>query len=156
MTQFTVDNFGFLLTDATRLLRKRFEARGSAHGLSSSQWRLLANVVREGEATQARLAELLEIEPISVSRLVDRMEQAGWVERRADRADRRVRLVAPTARARDAYSTLKGMASEIYREAMDGLDEAQRSALIAALATIVENLSRDTCREPHAANQNGR
>ena len=84
------NTLGFLLHDATRLIRRRFELRGQAFGLSSAQWRLLVHLVREGSASQARIAELLEIEPISVSRLVDRMEQAGWVERRASRGDQRL------------------------------------------------------------------
>ena len=62
-----LDGFGLLLHDAARLLRRRFEARGGEYGLSSAQWRLLVKLVREGRAAQSRLAELLEIEPISVS-----------------------------------------------------------------------------------------
>lgn len=88
---------GFLLHDAARLLRRRFEGRGAEHGLSAAQWRLMVHVVRHGcGVSQARLAEALEIEPISVSRLVDRMEQGGWVERSPDPQDRRVRLIHPT------------------------------------------------------------
>lgn len=69
------DRLGFLLHDAARLMRRRFEARASGYGLSSAQWRLLVRVVKEAGVAQARLAELLEIEPISVSRLIDRMEE---------------------------------------------------------------------------------
>ena len=71
------DRLGFLIHDAARLLRKRFEAKGSAYGLSAAQWRLLVRLVKEEGVAQARLAELLEIEPISVSRLLDRMEEGG-------------------------------------------------------------------------------
>ena len=109
MKQDMKNGLGFLLHDATRLLRKRFEARGSEYGLSSAQWRLLVKVVRERTATQARLAELMEIEPISVSRLVDRMEGPGeWAgvtgekDGRLDlfleRGDYRVRVRGPTRR----------------------------------------------------------
>ena len=79
-------------------MRKRFEKRGSRHGLSAAQWRLLVRVVKEEGISQARIAELLEIEPISVSRLIDRMEEGGWIERRQDPTDRRVRTIFPTAK----------------------------------------------------------
>ncbi len=85
------DRLGFLLHDAGRLMRKRFEHHSGRYGLSSAQWRLLVRVFKEEGVAQARLAELLEIEPISVSRLIDRMQGAGWIERRTDMADRRVR-----------------------------------------------------------------
>lgn len=135
------ESFGFLLHDAARLLRRRFEARGSEMGLSSAQWRLLVRLFREGEARQARLAELMEIEPISVSRLVDRMVQAGWVERRPDPRDRRVKIVAPSAAALQALSDIRAVADDIYDEAMAGLDAQARAALMAGLAAVVRNLS---------------
>lgn len=136
-----IDRLGFLIHDVARLLRKRFEQRGSEHGLSAAQWRLLARLVKEEGVAQARLAELLEIEPISVSRLLDRMEDGGWIERRADKADRRVRMVFPTPKARAAYGEIKGMAGEVYDEALAGLDDSRRAALILALETMAENLS---------------
>ena len=138
-----IDQFGFLLHDAARLMRKKFELRGQEHGLSSAQWRLLVRVVREEKATQSRLAELMEIEPISVSRLIDRMEQAGWVERRPHETDRRVNMVVPTDKSLEAYSAIKAVAGDVYNEAMTGLDETQKQALVSALATVVENLSSD-------------
>ena len=95
-----IDRLGFLIHDAARLLRKRFEAKGSAYGLSAAQWRLLVRLVKEEGVAQARLAELLEIEPISVSRLLDRMEEGGWIERRPDASDRRVRMIFPTDKSR--------------------------------------------------------
>lgn len=135
------ETLGFLIHNAGRLLRRRFEARGAQHGLSAAQWRLLFNVVKAEGIPQARLAELLEIEPISVSRLVDRMEQAGWIERRQDAGDRRVRMIFPTDRSREAYGEIKSVAGEVYEEALAGLDEAERRALVAGLTRLVDNLS---------------
>ncbi|TMV57143.1 MarR family transcriptional regulator, partial [Thioclava sp. BHET1] len=105
-----IENFGILLHDSARLLRLRFEAHGRELGLSSAQWRLIARLKREGRATQARLSELMEIEPISVSRLVTRMEQAGWVVRQADPNDRRIRMVVPTQKTRDALAGIQSVA----------------------------------------------
>lgn len=136
-----IDRLGFLIHDAARLLRKRFEKRGSQHGLSAAQWRLLVRVVKEEGIAQARLAEFLEIEPISVSRLIDRMEEAGWIERRADPRDRRIRTIFPTPRSRDAYGEIKSHAGEVYEEALASLPLEGRRALIAGLDLIISNLS---------------
>lgn len=135
------DRLGFLLHDAARLMRKRFEARASSYGLSAAQWRLLVRLVKDEGVAQARLAELLEIEPISVSRLLDRMEEGGWVERRQDANDRRVRMVFPTVRSREAFAEVKSMAGEVYEEALAGLPADIRRATIAGLNAIVNNLS---------------
>lgn len=134
-------SLGFLLHDAARLLRKRFEDRASGYGLSSAQWRLLVRLVREEGVPQARLAEFLEIEPISVSRLLDRMEQNGWVVRRQDRSDRRVRMIYPTEKSRQAFAHVKSLAGEVYEYALRGMPEANRKALMEGLAMLVENLS---------------
>jgi DNA-binding MarR family transcriptional regulator len=144
------DRLGFLIHDAARLMRKRFEARASNLGLSAAQWRLMVRVTKEEGVAQARLAELLEIEPISVSRLIDRMEEAGWIERRADASDRRVRMIFPTPRARQAYAQVKSLAGEVYEEALTGMSGEDRRILIQGLRTLVDNLSDDEtalCRQ---------
>lgn len=136
-----IDRIGFLIHDVARLLRKRFEQRGSEFGLSAAQWRLLVRLVKDEGVAQARLAELLEIEPISVSRLLDRMEDGGWVERRQGVEDRRVRMVFPTPKAREAFSSVKSMAATVFDQAMAGLDEDERVALIRGLDLMAANLS---------------
>lgn len=135
------DRLGFLVHDAARLMRRRFETRASGHGLSSAQWRLLVRVVKEEGVAQARLAELLEIEPISVSRLIDRMQEAGWIERRTDASDRRVRMIFPTAKASDAYAQVKSLAGEVYAQALAGLSQEERRLLVKGLLTVIDNLS---------------
>lgn len=139
-----MNNLGLLLHDAARLLRKRFEARSKDLGLPSAQWRLLIRLVREGKAPQVRLAELLEIEPISVSRLVDRMVEGGWVRREKDPLDRRVNLVVPTRKATQAFEELRGMTESVFEEALAGISPQDRRVLITALSAIVSNLSGPT------------
>jgi DNA-binding MarR family transcriptional regulator len=140
MTSNGTDRLGFLIHDAQRLLRKRFEARAASYGLSTAQWRLLARLVKDEGSTQARLAEFLEIEPISVSRLVDRMEASGWVMRKQDAGDRRVRMIFPTEKSRNAFAAVKAIAGDIYDEALTGLSDAERRALISGLEKLVDNL----------------
>lgn len=143
MTKDGTDRLGFLLHDASRLMRKRFEARGSAYGLSAAQWRLLVRVVKDEGVPQARLAELLEIEPISVSRLIDRMEEGGWIERRQDASDRRVRMIFPTDKSRETFAAIKSVAGEVYEEALKGLSADARRAIVHGLSAIIGNLSDD-------------
>lgn len=143
-----IEKLGLLIHDSARLMRRRFDARASAHGLSSAQWRLLVRVAKEPGIAQARIAELLEIEPISVSRLVDRMEDSGWIERRPDPADRRVRQLFPTDKSMATFGAIKSVAGEVFVEALTGLDREARLALVHGLKVLVGNLSDG---EPAAA-----
>ena len=142
-----IERLGFLIHDAGRLMRRRFETLGAAYGLSSAQWRLMVRLVKEEGVeegrgvTQARLAELLEIEPISVSRLLDRMEEGGWIERRQDASDRRVRMIFPTDKSREAFAAIKSVAGEVYDLALAGLTAEEKQILVKGLNTIIANLS---------------
>ena len=137
---YRIDRLGILLQDITRKLWGRFELRTSEHGLSAAQWRLLGHVLREGPQTQIALAALLGVEPISVSRLIDRMEQQGWVRREAHPDDRRARIVVATDRARSVGPAVRTIAEDLYETALAGLDEDQRRGLHSALLKITENL----------------
>lgn len=135
------ESLGFLLHDASRLIRRRFDGCAEALGLSATQWRMLLLVVRFAPISQARLAERLEVEPISVSRLIDRMQDAGWLDRVPDPNDRRSKLVQPTEKTLTAYASGRGIADGVFDEAMHGLSPDQRDALFAALAHIIRNLN---------------
>src|SRR5882757_3179444 len=89
-------SFGFVLHDTARLISKRYDQRAKGLGLTRAQTQLLAYLLSHEGINQARLADLLEIEPISLARLLDRMEQSGWVERRPDPKDRRAWLLYTT------------------------------------------------------------
>ncbi len=141
MEKLPPQTLGLLLHDAAQLLRRRFEDRGRELGLPSAQWRLLVRLLREGRAPQVRLAELLEIEPISVSRLVDRMVEAGWVDREKDATDRRINIVVPTPRAQQLFQELRVMAEQVYDQALQGVSAEERTVLVSTLGRIVANLS---------------
>jgi MarR family transcriptional regulator for hemolysin len=144
-----IERLGFLIHDAARLMRRCFEQRGSEYGLSAAQWRLLVRLIKEEGVAQARLAELLEIEPISVSRLLDRMEEGGWIERRQGAADRRVRMIFPTEKTRAVFAEVRAVAGEVYERALAGLSTEERLATVHGLRTIVENLSAGEAAEPN-------
>src|SRR6185312_4930884 len=101
---------GFLLHDIARLMRKRFDQRARGLGLTRSQWQVLAHLARHEGINQAGLAEILELEPITVGRLIDRMEEAGWVERRPDPSDRRARLLYLSDKAQPVFARMRSLA----------------------------------------------
>ncbi|MFC5587171.1 MarR family winged helix-turn-helix transcriptional regulator [Nitratireductor kimnyeongensis] len=131
---------GFLIHDVARLMRKRFQEIDNEFGLTSAQWRMLFGLLQHDGVSQARLAELLEVEPISVSRMVDRLAESGWVERRFSRTDRRVRMIYPTRKAREARSGIQQIAATVHDEALSGLDEEERRLLIDVLGKVALNL----------------
>src|SRR5215212_3438021 len=133
---------GFLAHDVARLMRKRLEqrARAAGVGLSRAQWQVLANLARCEGANQATLAGLLDIEPITLVRLIDQVEGMGLVERRSDARDRRLRNLFLTPRARPELARVKALGGEVREEALAGLDEAERERLLAMLERIKSNL----------------
>jgi MarR family transcriptional regulator, transcriptional regulator for hemolysin len=132
---------GFLLHDVARLLRKRFEQRARGLGLTRSQWQTLANLNRCEGIHQSRLAEILEIEPITLVRILDRLEERGLIERRAHPTDRRVRLLYLREAARPLIAAMQRIGDATRGEALAGLPEADRDELMRMLAAMKANLS---------------
>ncbi len=137
-----IDNLGTLLHDASRAVRRRFEYLTAEHGLSVPQWRLLRYILTNGPCNQTILADLLDVEPISVSRMIDRMEQSGWLIREPHPDDRRARIIVPTDKARAVAPQARATAETVYAEALSGLNDQQRRALQTALQAIAANLSK--------------
>src|ERR1700751_1352951 len=102
-------SFGFLVSDVSRLLRKRFDQRARTLGLTRAQWQVLAYLARYEGINQTGLADILEIEPITLARLIDRMEEAGWVERRAHPSDRRARQLYLTEKAEPIFARMRAL-----------------------------------------------
>src|ERR1700726_3375586 len=105
-------NFGYLLKDLGRLYTRRFEERAQALQLTLPQCKALGYLARNEGVSQARLAELAEIDPMSMVRILDHMEAEGWVERRADPADRRARCLYLNARARAVLDEIWQLADD--------------------------------------------
>jgi DNA-binding MarR family transcriptional regulator len=138
----TLNGFGYLLNDTARLLRRRFEQKAGDYNITSAQWRVMAQLSRNDGLTQVALAHLLEIEPMSVCRLVDRMEAGGFVMRLPDPADKRAKLVCLTEKSRALLDVIRVVAMEVYEDAFAGFDEEERSRLVGGLNRINANLSQ--------------
>jgi DNA-binding MarR family transcriptional regulator len=135
-------NFGFLVHDVARLMRVAYDRRARELGLTRSQWWVLNNLFRNQGVTQSELADLLEIEKPSLGRLLDRLEAKGWIERRADPADRRANRLYLTGEVQGLIRTLRALAARLRSDALDGLDEPARERFLDTLLVIKANLLR--------------
>jgi DNA-binding MarR family transcriptional regulator len=133
---------GFVLNDVARLMRKRFEqrARAAALGLTRAQAAVLAHLARQEGINQAALAQLLELEPITLARLLDRLQAAGLIERRADPKDRRAHLLYLTDTAYPLLDRIFALAAEVREDALAGVAEAERGRLVDLLIAMKANL----------------
>lgn len=137
------DPVGFLIADVARVMRRRFDERARAIGVTRPQWRTLITLAREEGIQQGALADRLEIEPITLCRMIDRLAEAGLVERRRDPSDRRVWRIYLTERARPLLDRIGAVADGLHATALDGIGDAERQALLATLERIRANLSTD-------------
>ena len=140
---------GFLLHDVARLLRKRFEHRAKYLGLTNSQWKAIGFLAKNEGIHQAALADLLEVEPITLVRTLDRLAQRGLVERRQDPNDRRTWLLYLKEAARPLLRAAQPLGEATRAEALSGLSDEDRDRLLQALATMKTNLTA-ACRAPAA------
>lgn len=134
-------SLGFFIMDAARLLRKRFEQEARHLGMTSAQLQIMGRIATNEGINQARLAALLDLEPITVCRHIDRMEAAGLVERNPDPNDRRVRLLAVTEKGRALIPEMRAVAQKVLGEAQEGLSAETRALFLDAIETFVQNLS---------------
>ncbi|OBZ97097.1 MarR family transcriptional regulator [Pararhizobium polonicum] len=140
-------NLGFLLHDVARLLRKRFEQRAKHMGLTRSQWQTIAYLSRNEGIHQSGLAELLEIEPITLMRVLDKLVERGFIERKRHETDRRIALLYTTESARALLSDMRAIGDVTRGEALDGIPDDDREKLVAILDLMKSNLLQ-ACRAP--------
>lgn len=131
---------GFLLHDVARLLRKRFEQRAKDLGLTRSQWQTLAYLANNEGIHQAGLAEMLEIEPITLVRILDKLSDRGLVERRQHPNDRRSWLLYMREEARPLMDTMRGIGDVTRREALEGTSQDDQERLYELLTLMKSNL----------------
>ena len=135
-------NFGFLISDVARLMRKNFDSRVKEIGLTRSQWWLLNHLFRADGITQAELAETLEIERSSTGKLLDSLELKGWIKRVVDKNDRRSKRVFLTKEVEPIIKKMRGIAKKV-REVSLGKLSSQQDDFVDMLIEIKNNLTKD-------------
>ncbi len=131
---------GFLIHDIARLMRKRFEQRAGRLGFTRSQWQVLVHLAKNEGIHQAGLAEILDCEPISLTRILDRLAARGMVERRQHPKDRRVWLLFLTPEAHPSLEVLRGLGELTRAESLAGLSDAEQALLVKMLDGMKLNL----------------
>jgi MarR family transcriptional regulator, transcriptional regulator for hemolysin len=144
-------SFGYLLNDVTLLFRKHFDRRAVKFGLTRAQWRATKMLYHREGMRQNELAEALEMEPIAVGRVIDRLQAAGFVERRPDPKDRRAWRLYVTAQAHDVVDDMEQIARELRREVTQGIDYDELKQALAVIGRIKENLQALDAAEAPAA-----
>ena len=135
------DHIGFLILDTARLLVLNFNRRAEKEGLTTRQWRTLAELFRNEGINQSTLAELLEVQPITMTRIVDRLEEAGWVERRPDPSDRRAVTLHSTKVAGPLHEKLWRLGIEDLNTVMGDLSAKEQKILLMSLQSMKKNLT---------------
>jgi len=132
----------FLISDVGRLLRTYADQKARQFGMTRAQWAVLLKLERHEGVQQSDLAEFLEIQPITLTRLVDRLCDSGLVERRPDPADRRAKRLYLTAAARPLLEKISQQVEEVAEEVLAGLDPQSVDAVLSQLGIARENLKK--------------
>jgi MarR family transcriptional regulator, transcriptional regulator for hemolysin len=134
--------FAFLLNDVARLLRTYANYRAAQFGITRAQWAVLVRVDREEGLNQSELADTLDLQPITLTRLLDKLCDGGLIERRPDPDDRRAKRLYLTPAARPLLEQLRVLGEETMADALSGLDRASIDQMIGDLSAVKENLRR--------------
>ena len=132
--------FAFTINDVARMLRTYADHKASQFGVTRAQWAVLARLDRFEGLKQSELAEMLDLQPITVTRLLDRLCDHGLIERRADPNDRRAKRLFLTDAARPVLEQLGVLGEEVMTAALAGVPREAVEQIVAQLAVVKENL----------------
>jgi DNA-binding MarR family transcriptional regulator len=149
-------SLGVLISDVAKMLRRGFDRRLQSLGLTQAQWRAIINISRTEGMSQTVLADCLEIQPITVGRLIDRMESAGWVERRGHPLDRRAVQLYLTPKCQPILHEIHSRANDMMAECVTGMPAAAQKQLFENLQRIKQNLVTAETKSAGEAEDDGR
>lgn len=136
-----MDDLPFQIAETAHALRKSFDRRASALGVTRAQWKVLLRLTRMPGLRQVELADMLDVEPITLSRIVDRLEEGGHVERTPDPADRRVWRLQVTEQAKPLVARLQAVGHDLVEQAFEGIEAEELEQVRDVLARVRENVS---------------
>jgi MarR family transcriptional regulator, transcriptional regulator for hemolysin len=146
-------DLAFTINDVARLLRTYADQKAAQFGMSRAKWAVLARLDRFEGLKQTELADMLDLQPISLTRLLDGLCDNGLIERRHDPDDRRAKRLFLTPAARPLLVQLSDLGEEVMETALAGLGPPEEQALLAHLSTVKENLRRVVQRKHPAADK---
>jgi MarR family transcriptional regulator, transcriptional regulator for hemolysin len=136
-----METLPFEIGETAHALRRAFDRRAATLGVTRAQWKVLFRLSRMPGLRQIELADILDVEPITLSRIIDRLEEAGLVERRSDPADRRAWRLELTAKAQPLIAKLRTLAEALMDEAFAGLSSDELDLMRAKLSKIRDNIA---------------
>src|SRR4051812_24436819 len=143
----------FLISDLARMLKTHVDQKARSYGMTRAQWQVLSRLERSEGLKQTELAELLDLQPITLTRLVDRLCDNGLIERRADPNDRRAKRLFLTAQARPLMDRLAVLGEEIMGEVLAGIDNADVALMLEKLGRAKANLREAIQKSTEAKNE---
>ena len=142
MTSFNTDaHIGYLVSEVSKVFRRRFEEVAKRHDLTLPQWRVLKELSLEDGLSQVALATAIDADPMTLSGILDRLEKRGLVRREQAPNDNRAKIVRLTADGKDVFNTARALGTEIYELAVQGMSPAQLKATADGLIRIRNNLN---------------
>ena len=132
--------FAFMLNDVARMLRTYADHKAAQFGITRAQWVVLARLDRSEGLKQSELAEMLDLQPISLTRLLDKLCECGLIERRPDPVDRRAKRLFLTPAARPLLENLSDLGEELMATALSGVARDSVEQMVAQLGIVKENL----------------
>jgi MarR family transcriptional regulator for hemolysin len=138
----------FTIMDVARLLRTLADQRARQHGMTRAQWAVLFRLDRSEGLKQSELAEILDLQPITLTRLLDRLAGNGLIERRADPNDRRANRLFLTPAARPLLERVTGLGEEMMETVLAGLNDKATGRMLGDLELVKENLRTAINRNP--------
>jgi MarR family transcriptional regulator, transcriptional regulator for hemolysin len=134
--------FGFILNDVARLLRTYADYRAAQFGMTRAQWAVLVRLDRSEGLNQSELAEMLDLQPITLTRLLDKLCDSGLIERRPDPDDRRAKRLFLTSAARPLLEQLGSLGENTMSSALEGVAPEDVERMVSRLEVMRENLRR--------------
>jgi len=138
-----METLPFEIAETAHALRRAFDRRAATLGITRAQWKVLFRLERQPGLRQVELADILDVEPITLCRIVDRLEEAGLVERQRDPADRRAWRLEVTEQSQPLIAKLRALADELMAEAFAGITDPELELMRGKLRKIRENISNN-------------
>ncbi len=138
-----METLPFEIAETAHALRRAFDRRAATLGITRAQWKVLFRLDRQPGLRQVELADILDVEPITLCRIVDRLEEAGLVERQRDPADRRAWRLEVTDQSQPLIAKLRALADELMAEAFAGITDPELELMRGKLRKIRENISNN-------------
>jgi len=135
------NNFAFEVAETALVLRRAFDRRAAALGVTRAQWRVLVRLNRSDGLRQVDLADALDVEPITLCRMIDRLSEAGLVERRRDEGDRRAWRIHLKPAAGPVIEKLRLVAGEFLDDALDGVSAKEQALALDVLSRVRANIA---------------